>query len=59
MTYREADQRLTKILDRRVKECTENEDLRNSHSYKLGVLMSMMSCVLTDSQLQKFEQGVL
>ena len=59
MTYQEADQRLTKILDRRVKECTENEDLQNSHSYKLGVLMSMMSCVLTDSQLRKFEQGVL
>ena len=56
MTYREADQRLTAILNRRVKECTENEDLQNSHSYKLGVLMSMMSCVLTDSQLRKFEQ---
>ena len=59
MTYQEADQRLTAILDRRVKECTENEDLRNSHSYKLGVLMSMMSCILTDRQLRKFEQGVL
>jgi len=59
MTYQEADQRLTAILDKRVKECTENEDLRNSHSYKLGVLMSMMSCVLTNSQLQKFEKGVL
>ena len=59
MTYREADQRLTAILDRRVKECTENEDLQNSHSYKLGVLMSMMSCILTDRQLRKFEQGVL
>ena len=59
MTYREADQRLTAILDRRVKECTENEDLRNSHSYRLGVLINMMSCVLTNSQLQKFEQGVL
>ena len=59
MTYMEADQRLTAILDRRVKECTENEDLRNSHSYRLGVLINMMSCVLTDSQLQKFEQGVL
>jgi hypothetical protein len=59
MTYREADQRLTEILDKRVKECTENEDLRNSHSYRLGVLMSMMSCVLTNSQLRKFEQGVL
>ena len=59
MTYQEADQRLTAILDRRVKECTENEDLRNSHSYRLGVLINMMSCVLTDNQLQKFEQGVL
>ena len=59
MTYREADQRLTAILDKRVKECTENEDLRNSHSYRLGVLISMMSCVLTNSQLQKFEQGML
>jgi len=59
MTYREADQRLTAILNRRVKECTENEDLRNSHSYRLGVLINMMSCVLTDSQLRKFEQGVL
>jgi len=59
MTYREADQRLTAILDKRVKECTENEDLRNSHSYRLGVLINMMSCVLTDSQLRKFEQGVL
>ena len=58
MTYMEADQRLTAILNKRVKECTENEDLRNSHSYKLGVLISMM-CVLTDSQLRKFEQGVL
>jgi len=59
MTYREADQRLTAILNRRVKECTENEDLRNSHSYRLGVLINMMSCVLTDSQLRKLEQGVL
>ena len=59
MTYMEADQRLTAILDKRVKECTENEDLRNSHSYRLGVLINMMSCVLTNSQLQKFEQGVL
>jgi len=59
MTYMEADQRLTAILDKRVKECTENEDLRNSHSYRLGVLINMMSCVLTNSQLRKFEQGVL
>ena len=59
MTYMEADQRLTKILDKRVKECTENEELRNSHSYRLGVLQSMMSTVLTNSQLKKFEQGVL
>ena len=59
MTYMEADKRLTAILDQRVKECTENEDLRNSKAYRLGVLMSMMSCVLTNSQLQKFEQGVL
>ena len=55
----EADQRLTKILDKRVKECTENEELRNSHSYRLGVLQSMMSTVLTNSQLKKFEQGIL
>ena len=55
----EADQRLTKILDKRVKECTENEELRKSHSYRLGVLHSMMSTVLTNSQLKKFEQGVL
>ena len=59
MTYQEADRRLTAILDQRVKECTDNEDLRNSHSYRLGVLTSMMSCVLTDRQLKKFEQGVL
>ena len=59
MTFREADRRLTAILDKRVKECTDNEDLRNSHSYRLGVLTSMMSCVLTDDQLKKFEQGVL
>ena len=59
MTYQEADQRLTAIIDKRVKECTDNEDLRNSHSYRLGVLTSMMSCVLTDDQLKKFEQGVI
>jgi hypothetical protein len=59
MTYMEADKRLTQILDKRVKECTEDEDLRNSHSYRLGVLQSMMSTVLTDSQLKKFEQGIL
>jgi hypothetical protein len=59
MTYMEADRRLTQILDKRVKECTEDEDLRNSHSYRLGVLQSMMSTVLTDSQLKKFEQGIL
>ena len=59
MTFREADRRLTAILDKRVKECTDNEDLRNSHSYRLGVLTSMMSCVLSDRQLKKFEQGVL
>ena len=59
MTFREADRRLTAILDKRVKECTDNEDLRNSHSYRLGVLTSMMSCVLTDDQLKKFEQGVI
>ena len=59
MTYMEADQRLTRILDKRVKECTENEELRNSHSYRLGVLHSMMSTVLTNSQLEKFEQGIL
>ena len=59
MTFKEADRRLTAILDKRVKECTDNEDLRNSHSYRLGVLTSMMSCVLTDDQLKKFEQGVL
>ena len=59
MTFREADRRLTAILDKRVKECTDNEDLRNSHSYMLGVLTSMMSCVLTDDQLKKFEQGVI
>jgi len=55
----EADKRLTQILDKRVKECTEDEDLRSSHSYKLGVLMSMMSTVITDEQLKKFEQGIL
>ena len=59
MTFGEADRRLTAILDKRVKECTDNEDLRNSHSYRLGVLTSMMSCVLTDDQLKKFEQGVI
>jgi hypothetical protein len=59
MTYMEADKRLTQILDKRVKECTEDEDLRNSHSYRLGVLQSMMATVLTDSQLKKFEQGIL
>ena len=59
MTFREADQRLTAILNQRVKECTDNEDLRNNHSYRLGVLTSMMSCVLTDDQLKKFEQGVI
>ena len=59
MTYQEADRRLTAILDQRVKECTDNKDLRASHSYRLGVLTSMMSCVLTDRQLKKFEQGVL
>lgn len=59
MTYKEADQRLTAILNQRVKECTDNEDLRSSHSYRLGMLTSMMSCVLTDDQLKKFEQGVL
>ena len=59
MTYQEADRRLTAILNQRVKECTDNEDLRNSHSYRLGVLTSMMSCILTDRQLKKFEQGVL
>ena len=59
MTYQEADRRLTAILNQRVTECTDNEDLRNSHSYRLGVLTSMMSCVLTDRQLKKFEQGVL
>ena len=59
MTFREADRRLTAILDKRVKECTDNEDLRNSHSYRLGVLTSMMSCVLTDDQLKKFEQGII
>ena len=59
MTFREVDQRLTAILNQRVKECTYNEDLRNSHSYRLGVLTSMMSCVLTDDQLKKFEQGVI
>ena len=59
MTFKEADRRLTAILDKRVKECTDNEDLRNSHSYRLGVLTSMMSCVLTDDQLKKFEQGVI
>ena len=55
MTFREADRRLTAILDKRVKECTDNEDLRNSHSYRLGVLISMMSCVLTDDQLKSLE----
>ena len=59
MTFKEADRRLTAILDKRVKECTDNEDLRNSHSYRLGVLTSMMSCVLTDDQLKKFEQGII
>ena len=59
MTFREAHRRLTAILNPRVKECTDNADLRNSHSYRLGVLTSMMSCVLTDRQLKKFEQGVL
>ena len=59
MTYMEADKRLTQILDKRVKECTEDEDLRNSHSYRLGVLQSMMASVLTDDQLKKFEQGIL
>jgi hypothetical protein len=59
MTFREADRRLTAILNQRVNECTDNEDLQNSHSYKLGVLTSMMSCVLTDDQLKKFEQGVI
>ena len=59
MTYMEADKRLTQILDKRVKECTEDENLRNCHSYRLGVLQSMMSTVLTDDQLKKFEQGIL
>ena len=59
MTFKEADRRLTAILNQRVNECTDNEDLQNSHSYKLGVLTSMMSCVLTDDQLKKFEQGVI
>lgn len=59
MTYMETDKRLTQILDKRVKECTEDEDLRNSYSYRLGVLQSMMSTVLTDDQLKKFEQGIL
>ena len=59
MTYLEADQRLKQILDKRVKECTENEELRNSHAYRLGVLQSLMSTVLTDGQLKKFEQGIL
>jgi hypothetical protein len=59
MIFREADRRLTAILNQRVKECTDNEDLRCSYSYRLGVLTSMMSCVLTDEQLKKFEQGVI
>lgn len=57
MSYMDNQKKLEAKLEERVKElCETHEDcahLKDNYPYKLGVLLSMVSLVITEDQIEK------